>query len=175
MGNYMVKLTNLFKQNIKLFIGIIIGGILFGGSAYVLASVIASSSVTYTGNGQTTVEGALTDLYQKADSIVPIDPNTFDTNSDKNVYASSKGVCIKRNNKLNCFIPNNYDSEVEHLQQVFSGEDCHESYYRGTFLGIACYAADLNCSILVDGRVNCQDQSNYSYCDVFSDGSVSCN
>ena len=68
----MSKLTKFIKNNIKLFVGIIIGGILFGGATYVIATEIASGSVTYTSNGQTTVEGALNDLYQKADVLKKI-------------------------------------------------------------------------------------------------------
>ena len=62
------KLTKFIKNNIKLFVGIIIGGILFGGATYVIATEIASSNITYTGNGQSTVEGAINDLYGKANS-----------------------------------------------------------------------------------------------------------
>ena len=62
-------MSKLVKNNIKLFIGIIIGGILFGGATYVVATSIASSNITYTGNGQTTVQGALDDLYGKANNL----------------------------------------------------------------------------------------------------------
>ena len=65
----MSKVGKFLKNNIKLFVGIIIGGILFGGATYVVATEIASSSVTYTGNGQSTVEGAINDLYGKASDL----------------------------------------------------------------------------------------------------------
>ena len=46
-------------------LGLIIGIILSGGIVYA-ATTIASSYVTYTGNSQSTVEGALNDLYTKS-------------------------------------------------------------------------------------------------------------
>jgi len=55
------------KQFIKnnLF-GFILGAILFSGIGTVLATTILSSTVSYTNNSQTTVEGALNDLYYKS-------------------------------------------------------------------------------------------------------------
>ena len=96
----MVKLTNLFKQNIKLFIGIIIGGILFGGSAYVIATEIASSSVTYTENGQTTVEGALNTLYTRANTWV--NPNDMGT-PQYYAFGTYKGWCTSTDTICNSF------------------------------------------------------------------------
>jgi len=170
----MNKIAKFIKSNIKVVVAFIIGAILFGGSAYVLATTIASSSVAYTENGQTTVEGALTDLYQKAATAgVPgdaIDFSTLNTNTAKRVLASSKGVCINRNNKLNCFKINNWAEEQNHVQQVFSDISCNvNSSY------VLCYASDFRCYVRSDGDVLCTDRSDDSDCRVYSDGSVYCN
>ena len=66
-------MKKILKNNIKLIIGIIIGGIVFGGISYAVATGISSGDVTYTANNQTTVQGALNDLYSKA--ATNINPN----------------------------------------------------------------------------------------------------
>ncbi len=63
----MKKIKNFMKSNVKLFIGIIIGGIIFGGSVAIV-SAITGSQVTYTDTyslGATTVQGAIDALYNK--------------------------------------------------------------------------------------------------------------
>ncbi len=56
----MKKIIKIIKDNI---LGFILGAILFGGIGTVVATTILSSSVSYTNNNQTTVEGALNELY----------------------------------------------------------------------------------------------------------------
>lgn len=61
----MKKIGNLLKNNIKLLVGIVIGGIIFGGGVYA-ATVISSSNVGYTDTnsiGATTVQDAIDKLY----------------------------------------------------------------------------------------------------------------
>ncbi len=60
----MKKVKALFKNNIKLVLGIIIGLVIAGGSFAVYA--ITATSITYTDNysiGATTVQGAIDKLY----------------------------------------------------------------------------------------------------------------
>ena len=63
----MSKLTEFIKNNLKVLVAFIIGGILFGGVTYVVATEISSEYITYTENSQSNVQGALNDLYNKAD------------------------------------------------------------------------------------------------------------
>lgn len=153
----------------------VVSGIIFTIVGVYAATTFSSAQVTYTANSQTTVEGALNDLYTKANNmvpmvpIVPIDPNTFNTNTAKTVYASSKGVCIKRNNKLNCFKINNWAEEQTHIQQVFSDISCTVSSS-----DVSCSAIDFYCRVYSNGYVYCLDQSDDSRCYVFPDGSVNC-
>ena len=58
----MKKILKIIKGNI---LGFIIGAILFGCIGTVVATTILSSTVSYTNNNQTTVEGALNDLYNR--------------------------------------------------------------------------------------------------------------
>ena len=164
----MKKVKKVLLGNTKAVIAFVLGILISGVTVYAATS-ISSSQVTYTGNSQTTVQGALDTLYTKANNMVPIDPNTFQTNTAKTVYASSKGVCIKRNNKLNCFKINNWAEEQNHAQQVFSDINCTG----GTTLK-RCDASDFECYFRPYGYVECTDKSNYSYCGVDSDGSVVC-
>ena len=70
----MSKVTKFMKNRKFIFaIGFILGGLILGGTTYVIATSIASSNITYTNNNQTTVEGALDDLYQKADLLNKIE------------------------------------------------------------------------------------------------------
>ena len=162
-------MKNFIKNNIKVVTAFIIGGVIFGGTTLVLAAV-GANQVTYTNNGQSTVQGALDTLYTKANNMVPIDPDTFQTNSANTVYASSKGVCIKRNDKLNCFKINNWTEEQNHIQQVFSDINCDVDDMR-----VNCYASDFDCDVFSDGYVSCRDCYDFSRCFVNSDGSVNCN
>ena len=169
----MKKIKELFKKNIKLVIGFIVGGIVFGTGGVYAATTLLSQSVYYnnstSGATSTNVQGALDELYTRANNIVPIDPDTFNTNTAKTVYASSKGVCIKRNGKLNCFKMNNWAEEQTHIQQVFSDISCNvNSSY------VLCGASDFYCRVSSDGHVLCLARSDSSACDVSTDGSVHC-
>ena len=95
----MKRVKNLIKNNIKLLIGIIIGGVLFGGmGAY--AATVAASSVTYTSNGQSTVNGALDELYTRASkwlnpsyfTNLGLDMSNIKMNTAKNIIASKSGI-----------------------------------------------------------------------------------
>ena len=89
----MKKLGKFIKSNTKLFIGFILGALIFGSVGAVVAGTVASSEITYTNNGQTTVEGAINDLYGKADNLSNysnVDINYWDDNWNNNDYASNE-------------------------------------------------------------------------------------
>ena len=137
---------------------------------------LKSSDVPYTNNSQSTVQGAIDDLYTKANNLSNsmIDPSYIDfttlaTNTNKTILASKNGVCIKRNNKVSCFKINNWAEEQNHIQQVFSDIGCSVNS-----LSVDCNASDFSCSVESNGFVRCYDHSDYSTCDVNSDGSVYC-
>ena len=162
------------KSNIKVVIAFIFGVVLSGAVVY---ATVTAASVTYdnsisglkkaNGADVTNAQEALDALTVKANNIVPIDPNTFNTNSAKTVYASSKGVCIKRNGILNCFKVNNWAEEQTHIQSVFSDISCHVESS-----DIDCIGSDFHCIVDSDGYVYCDDDSDG--CGVLSNGSVSC-
>ena len=172
----MSKVGKFLKNNIKLFVGIIIGGILFGGATYVVATEIASSSVTYTGNGQSTVEGAINDLYGKADTW--IDPSTIQTNSTGKIFASSKGIIIRRNGQTHLIRSNNWNVEKDHIQQIFSDVGAYNSSTRlGCYVNsnyVTCNASDFTSYVDSNGNVEYHDNSDYSTCGVNGNGSVYC-
>ena len=74
----MKNVIKILKDNM---LGFILGAILFGGIGTILATTILSSTVNYTNNNQTTVEGALNELYSKASMVDGwIDPRGLNTN-----------------------------------------------------------------------------------------------
>ena len=98
-----------------------------------------------------------------------IDFGTLVTNTKKTILASKVGICIKRNNKVSCFKANNWAKEQNHIKQVFSDISC---VVNSSF--VLCGASDFRCSVSSTGSVYCRDQSDYSDCDVYSDGTVVC-
>ena len=127
----MKKIKKLLKKNIKLIIGIIIGAVVSGGTVYA-ATVLAASQVSYTKNSQSTVDGALDTLFTRANTW--IDPSTIQTNSNGKMFASSKGIVIRRNGTTHFIKANNWSVEKNHIQQVFS---------------------DISCDVDSDGSVSC--------------------
>ena len=156
---------------LKNMFGFVLGAILFTVIGVVAATSISSAQVKYTGNSQSTVEGALNNLYTKANALVEpdaIDFATLTSNASGTMIASSKGVCITRNNKVSCFKANNWNVEKDHIQQVFSGCEVDSSF-------VYCSASDFLCDITSSGRVYCQIQDSSEYCVVNPDNSVTCN
>ena len=173
----MKKLRKLLKTNIKTVLAFIIGGIVFGTIGVYAATTLLSQSVYYnnstSGASSTNVQGALDELYTRANTWIDpsyIDFGTLATNTAKTVLASKNGVCIKRNNKVSCFKANNWAVEKDHIQQVFSDISCDVGSS-----GVICTASDFFCVGYRYGLVHCSDQSDSSGCNVDSDGSVSCN
>lgn len=171
----MKKIGKIVKGNLKLVIGIIIGATISGVTVYA-ATVIASSNVSYSnttsGLSATNVQGAIDELYTKANTYIDpsyIDFTTLETNNKKTILVSKNGVCIKRNNKVSCFKVNNYSVEKDHIQQVFSDARCY--FYPDS---VSCEDSDFYCNVKSNGYVDCHDYSDYSFCSVSTDGSVNC-
>ncbi len=167
----MGKIVKNLKKNYKIYIGIIIGAVIFGSLGVYAATVISATSVSYTDNsslGATNVQDAIDKLYAKTDNQY-FDIATAKANTTGKVFASKKGVCISRNKTVYCFKINNYDVEKNHIQEVFSDVSCDVSSSL-----VDCLASDFNCDVYSDGYVSCNDQSDSSDCYVYSSGSVSC-
>ena len=77
----MKKIKELFKKNIKLVIGFIVGGIVFGTVGVYAATTLLSQSVYYnnstSGATSTNVQGALDELYTRASKW--LNPNDMGT------------------------------------------------------------------------------------------------
>ena len=184
-------MKKFIKNNLKTVTAFIIGGVIFGGATLVLAA-IGASQVTYTNNGQTTVQGALDTLYTRASKWVnpndmgtptnyifdgPNKPTTTSSTtppSGKNVYLglyadSQYGVCIKRNGTQHCFRYNNWVAEAKHVQEVFSDISCGVGSD-----SVRCDASDCSCYVNSAGYVRCTDSVADSFCYVLPDGTVTC-
>jgi hypothetical protein len=172
-GDFLKKFHKYIKSNIKLVIGILIGAVLSGTTVYAATILFNSNQVVYdnssSGATSTNVQGALDELYTKANTRIY--PNDFGIkrNTAKNVMATPGGVCIKRNGTVHCLTTNNWDFEQNHIQQVFSDGYCTvASDY------VDCFASDFSCDISSTGRADCSAQSDNSICYVWSSGSVEC-
>ena len=73
----MKKIGKMLKTNIKYIKAFVIGGLIFGGITAVVAGEILASQVKYTNNSQSTVEGALDELYTRSSKWV--NPNDMGT------------------------------------------------------------------------------------------------
>ena len=164
------------KNIIKNILCFVLGGIVFGTIGVYAATTLLSQSVSYnnttSGASSTNVQGALDELYTKSNTWIdpsPIDFTTLATNTNKTLLASQNGICIKRNNKVSCFKKQNFSSEYNHIQQVFSDGTCTvtSSY-------VNCDASDFYCGVNFAGNVECKDHSDNSRCTVSKTGSVSC-
>ena len=169
----MKKVKIFIKNNIKTVIAFILGMIISGTGVYAATILFASNEVSYdntsSGMTATNVQDALDELYTKANSIVPIDFDTFQTNTAKTVYASKLGVCIDINNKLNCFKAGNWDIEKNHIKEVFSDNNCGSDSE-----SILCQAYDFTCYVYDDGAVYCAGPPDDSYCYVEANGYIDC-
>ena len=186
----MKRVKNLIKNNIKLLIGIIIGGVLFGGmGAY--AATVAAGSVTYTSNGQSTVNGALNDLYTRAnsDSFWVKKYKTFVAAPQYYAFGTYKGWCSSTD--TNC---NSYSDFPTTETTPPSGKNVYAAKYADGQYGVCIkrngtehcfrsrnYTAELkhvqdvfsDISCFVDSsNVRCK-ASDFS-CDVYSNGHVNC-
>ena len=105
----MKKVGKFIRNNV---IGFILGAIIFGGSALVVAGTVASSEITYTNNNQSNVQGALNDLYEKANSATKIMYDGYvywndnysnkkysSTSAPSTVYPSYSSLLVSGSNK----------------------------------------------------------------------------
>ena len=137
----MRRIVKIIKDNI---LGFIIGAILFGGIGTVVATTILSSSVSYTNNNQTTVEGALNELYSKASRLDSwIDPRGLNVNG-----TGGKITFVYWNDNFS------NDGPMYTNSQVPNG-----SGLRGTFLTREALAA------AYDAAYNGEDQNAYHFAD----------
>ena len=152
----MNKIKDLVNKNYKVVIGIIIGITISIGIG---VSALATKDITYdnskSGLTSTNLQGAIDELYEKANnSGVPIDPDTFKTNSAKTIYK-------------------NYDEERNHIQEVFSDVSCDVPPSYGA---LRCDASDFNCYVhSADDTMQCIDKSDNSFCYLGRFGDVNCN
>lgn len=168
-------MKKFLKKNYKFILGIFVGILVSSISVYAAGELFASSIVyvnLQSGLTSTNVQDAVDELSTKADTWIDpssIDFATFTTNEAKTIYASSKGLCIQRNGKLNCLKVNNWEEEKEHIQSVFSDVSC-----RVNSVQVDCTASDFTCGVEDSGAVVCYDLLNSSNCDVISNGTVNC-
>ena len=167
-------MKKLIKNKNILFgiIGLILGVSITGVVAYSVYANKVTYDNTQSGLQSTEVQGAIDELYTKANTWIDpsyIDFTTLATDANKTILASKNGICIKRNNKVSCFKVNNWSEEQNHIQQVFSDISCNvDSSY------VYCNASDFFCIVYSNGYVGCRDSSDRSDCDVSTDGSVNC-
>ena len=189
----MKKIKGIIKNNVKTIVAFIIGGLMFGTGVYAVVESIPSKSVTYTKNGQSTVEGALDTLYSKALNCQNIKNNTVYFNFgnptssntqnysslNKKVFAALNGdqrsICIIRNNRLHCFDNNNWTIEKEHMQHVFSDVSCLTTSIPGYGTFMECTASDFQCTIhTTGGAIHCTDKGTSEYCELGQDNFATC-
>ena len=156
--------------------GIIIGGIVFGTIGVYAATTLLSQSVYYnnttSGASSTNVQGALDELYTKANTWINpsvLNGNGYYTNSARSVIATSQGILLIRNGNTHFIKANDWANEKTHIQQVFSDISC--TVFSN---GVICNASDFYCDVYNTGRVRCYDNSASSDCCVYSDGRVQC-
>ena len=152
-----------FKSNAKLIIGIIIGEIIFGSLGVYAATVIAASGVEYTDNnslGATNVQDAI-------DKLSILANNHYETDSTGTMFASKMGVCIFKDDLLQCLKANNFSIESGHIREVIPDGTCSVNSVRAI-----CSASDFTCNVSSSGSVTCK--SDDSVCSVTSSGSFSC-
>lgn len=168
--------------------GFILGAIIFSAVG-VVAATMASSDVEYTNSKNSSVTNAkeaLDDLYEKAEtsqemsSVLEfiedsIDFDTIQFNTAQTVLASNKGVCIKRNGRLNCFKNDAFSYEKDHLQQVFSDVSC-DAVTTGLapLRHVECNASDFSCTVTQTMGTQCSDATDSSNCKVGFRGGVEC-
>ena len=154
----------------------------------VYAATYSSSDVGYTNNGQTTVEGALDNLYTKANTLNSqlttcqanlnsrINPSDYgiDFTSEKRIYANGAGICIEKNGDYVCFSsPSNYTDATAiqntraRLQLAIGSCTTNSGMYVCTYNHIECKLNTTNGSIVCidwdDRTSNGKNACSHSY------------
>ena len=127
----MKKIGSFIKNNTKLFIGFILGTIIFGGSALVVAGTVASSAITYTSNGQSNVQGALNDLYSKSSKFSGIDVKFWTDNYSGDTYVNNSVPSTVYSNYTE-FIQSNRSQEFIRTLYINGKAESHSAclYYK---------------------------------------------
>ena len=158
-------MKRIFKNNIKVIIAFFIGTIISGSIVYGVS--VASSSVSYTRSGSSvsSVEGALDELYEKADYIKfpPISRNIFAVGTGLN-----KAVCVRRSERYYCFGINNYSKTKQALESAYQDVGCVTD--NGS---TRCYGTDTYSAAQEGGLVDSRDYSTNEWIAILNDGSIS--
>ena len=162
-------MKKVFKNPIFTFL---LGAIIFAAVGVTATTLLNGSDIQYTGNkveGAQNIQQAIDTLYDKANSSIDYSSLNFQISSTNNIVATNFGICMYRNNKLNCFKTNNYNYEKEHVRQVFSDGNCQTGDHK-----IDCDDGDYQCAIYDDGYVDCIDYISHKGCSVEPDGTIDC-
>ncbi len=186
----MKKIKELLKKNIKLVIGFIIGGIVFGTLGVYAATTLLSQSVYYnnstSGASSTNVQGALDELYTRASKW--LNPNDMGT---PKYYATGtyKGWCSSTDTNCNSYADfpttsttppsekNVYEVKYEDGQygvciQRNGKEHCFRGRnYKAEAKHVQEVFSDISCAV-GSSYVNC-DASDFG-CTVLESGYVDC-
>ena len=195
----MKKIKEIIKNNIKLVIGIIIGGIVFGTIGVYAATTLLSQSVYYnntnSGATSTNVQGALDELYTRASKW--LNPNDMGTpqyyattgtykgwcsSTDCNSFADFPTTATTPPSGKNVYAVKYEDGQYGVCIQRNGKEHCFRGrnykaeakHVQEVFSDVGTYdsSTGLGCRVNSGGSVRC-DASDF-YCNVTSYGSVSC-
>ena len=184
----MKKIREIFKKNVKLVIGIIIGGVVFGTLGVYAETILAADQVSYdnlsSGISATNVQGAVDELYTRADKW--LNPNDMGT---PQYYASTgmyKGSCAlydcrilpnfptttTRPSGKNVYLGSYEDGQYGVCIQRNGKEHCFRGRnYKAEVKHIQEVFSDISC-VVDSSKVNC-NALDFS-CEVNSDGYVDC-
>lgn len=188
----MKKIKELFKKNIKLVIGFIVGGIVFGTVGVYAATTLLSQSVYYnnstSGATSTNVQGALDELYTRASKW--LNPNDMGT-PQYYAFGQYKGWCSDTDTRCNSFADFPTTSTTPP-----SGKNVYAAKYQDGQYGVCikrngkehCFRgrnykaevkhmqevfSDISCRVNTNMNFLSCDASDFS-CLVDSEGSVDC-
>ena len=186
----MKKIKNFLKNNIKLFVGIIIGIIISGTSVYAATILFNSNQVGYdntsSGMSATNVQDALDELYTKANKW--LNPNDMGT-PQYYAFGKYKGWCSSTDTQCNSYAdfpttattpPSGkkvYAVKYEDGQygvciQRNGKEHCFRARnYKAEAKHVQEVFSDISCDVN-SSRVRCT-ASDFT-CGVYSDGGVDC-
>ena len=182
-------MKKLIKNNVKVIVAFILGGLIFGSVGVYAAYSFASSEVSYTENNQTSVKSALDDLYTRANTW--LNPNNNFGTPQYYAFGTYRGWCSSTD--TNC---NSYSEFPTSSTSAPSGKNVYAAKYAdgGYGYGVCikrngtqhCFRgrnwayeaqhiqkvfSDISCNVN-SSSVSC-DASDFN-CDVDSHGSVRC-
>lgn len=168
----MKRIKKFLLGNIKTVVAFILGIIISGTTIYAATILFASDQVSYdntsSGMTATNVQGAIDELYEKANTW--IDPKSnYHVNKNRNLVVNSSELKLIRNGVLYTIKNNNYNVEKDHIQQIFSDVSCYD-----VTGGKVCSAIDFYCSVGANNSVYCRDNSDNSECQIKTTGEFYC-